>query len=94
MVSPSFWFNAYFYFVLGLSGLVIFLHFFGGKIGRFYDQIEEEEQCRDQEGWRRDERNRAFIDRVNSEAAERDRIRKIANDEIERLWREKQSRQG
>jgi hypothetical protein len=62
-----------------------FIFFFGDRIEAFSKRLEDEEDGRE-------ERNRAWIEQQNSQAAQRDRIRKLANAEIERPWRIKQSR--
>jgi ferric iron reductase protein FhuF len=79
----------WFYFYLGLAGcpLLLILNFFGDRIEALSKRLEEEEE---EEG--REERNRVWIEQQNSQAAQRDRLRELANAEIERLWRIKQSR--
>lgn len=82
MELPSpFWF----WYYLGLVGclIIIFLHFFGDRLERFYKRLESEEEGRE-------DRNRAFTEEANRQGAERDRLRELANAEMERLWARKQ----
>lgn len=82
MELPSIW---WFYFYVGLVGcpVIVLLYFFGDRITALHERLEAEESGRE-------ERNRAWIEEQNRQAAERDRVRDVANSEMERLWRIKQ----
>ena len=75
----------WFYFYAGLVGcpLIVLLYFFGDRITAFSERLEAEDVGRE-------ERNRTWIDEQNRQAAERHRVRDLANSELERLWRLKQ----
>ncbi len=79
---PTFFWVLYYVGMVGCVAIV-FLHFFGDRIEAASKRLEAEEGDRA-------ERNRAWLADQERQAAERDRLRELANAELERLWALKQ----